>query len=82
MADEVERLIVAAMTNRQGHRAALMMLLAFRHGLRAAEVCDLRWGQIDFASATLHVRRVKSGTPDCKPTSATGISKTQRGMLP
>jgi len=55
-ADEVERLIEAASANRQGHRDALMMLLAFRHGLRAAEVCDLRWEQIDFATATLHVR--------------------------
>jgi integrase len=32
--DEVERLIVAAKTNRYGHRDALMVLLAFRHGLR------------------------------------------------
>src|SRR5271170_7427686 len=48
-ADEVERLIEAAMANRQGHRDVLMMLLAFRHGLRASEVCDLRWEQIDFA---------------------------------
>jgi hypothetical protein len=26
-----------------GHRDATMILLTFRHGLRAAEVCDLRW---------------------------------------
>ena len=66
-ADEVERLIEAAMANRQGHRDALMMLLAFRHGLRASEVCDLRWEQIDFATATLHVRRIKHGTPATHP---------------
>jgi integrase len=46
-AGEVERLIEAASTNRQGQRDALMTLLAFRHGLQAAEVCDLRWEQID-----------------------------------
>jgi integrase len=40
--DEVERLIEIASANRQGQRDALMVLLAFRHGLRAAEVCDLR----------------------------------------
>ena len=40
-----------------------MILLAFRHGLRAAEVCDLRWEQLDFKAATLHVRRTKTGTP-------------------
>src|SRR5437660_1642349 len=65
--DEVERLIEAASANRQGRRDALMMLLAFRHGLRAAEVCDLRWEQIDFATATLHVRRIKHGTPATHP---------------
>jgi integrase len=64
---EVERLIEAANANRQGQRDALMTLLAFRHGLRAAEVCDLRWEQIDFATATLHVRRVKNGTPATHP---------------
>jgi hypothetical protein len=34
---EVEQLIEVAASNRQGHRDALMILLAFRHGLRAAE---------------------------------------------
>jgi integrase len=29
-----------------------MLLLAYRHGLRAAEVVDLRWEQVDFKSAT------------------------------
>jgi integrase len=46
-------LIEAAKTNRHGHRDALMVLLAYRHGLRAAEVVDLRWEQIDFKSALL-----------------------------
>jgi integrase len=65
--DEVEKLIDAASGNRQGQRDGLMVLLAFRHGLRAAEVCDLRWEQIDFATATLHVRRIKHGTPATHP---------------
>jgi hypothetical protein len=41
---EVERLIKAAGDNRNGHRDATMLLLAFRHGLRASEVCELRCG--------------------------------------
>ena len=41
---EVEKLIEAAAANRHGPRDALMALLAFRHGLRAAEVVDLRCG--------------------------------------
>jgi integrase len=64
---EVMRLIEAAKHNRYGHRDATMILLAYRHGLRAAELVDLRWDQIDFASATLHVRRVKQGTPSTHP---------------
>jgi Phage integrase family len=44
-----------------------MILIAFRHGLRAAEFCDLRWGQVDFDGAVLHVRRVKNDTPSTHP---------------
>ena len=44
-----------------------MILLAFRHGLRAGEVVDLRWEQIDFAGAVLHVCRIKNGSPSTHP---------------
>ena len=42
-AAEIESLIEAAKGNRHSHQDATMFLLAFRHGLRAAEACDLRW---------------------------------------
>jgi len=64
---EVETLVEAARANRYGHRDATMILVAFQHGLRAAEVCDLRWDQVDFNGAVLHVRRVKNGTPSTHP---------------
>jgi integrase len=64
---EVERLIKAAGGNRYGHRDATMILVTYRHGLRAAELVDLRWDQVDFRTATLHVRRVKQGTPSTHP---------------
>src|SRR5262245_7644943 len=64
---EVERLMKAATRNRWGHRDSTMILVAFRHGLRASELVDLRWDQVDFRSATLHVRRVKQGTPSTHP---------------
>ena len=44
-----------------------MILVAYRHGLRVSELVDLRWDQIDFPAAVLHVRRVKQGTPSTHP---------------
>src|SRR3974390_1294355 len=64
---EVERMLEAAKGNRYGYRDATMLLVAYRHGLRASEIVDLRWEQIDWSSATLHVRRVKSGKPSTHP---------------
>jgi site-specific recombinase XerD len=64
---EVEKLATAAKTNRYGHRDATMILVAYRHGLRASELTDLRWNQVEFRTATLHVRRVKQGTPSTHP---------------
>jgi site-specific recombinase XerD len=32
----------AAKSNRYGHRDATMILMAYRHGLRASELVDLR----------------------------------------
>jgi site-specific recombinase XerD len=64
---EVERLLTAAKGNRWGHRDATMVLAAYRHGLRASELVDLRWDQVEFRTATLHVRRVKHGTPSTHP---------------
>src|SRR5471032_959345 len=64
---EVERLMEAAKGNRWGHRDATMILVGYRHGLRVSELVDLRWDQVEFATATLHVRRVKQGTPSTHP---------------
>jgi len=76
--DEVERLIEAAKTNRNGHRDSTMVLLAFRHALRAAELVDLRWDQVDFNSAVLHVRRVKNGSPSTHPLSGRELRALRR----
>jgi integrase len=55
---EVARLMTAAKGNRWGHRDATMILVAYRHGLRASELVDLRWAQVEFGTAALHVRRI------------------------
>ena len=64
---EVERLLRATKANRWAHRDATMILVAYRHGLRASELTDLRWDQVDFRTATLLVRRVKQGSPSTHP---------------
>jgi integrase len=64
---EVEKLVEAIKSNRHGHRDATMILVAYRHGLRVSELVDLRWDQVEFRTGTLHVRRVKHGTPSVHP---------------
>jgi len=67
-AAEVERLQAAARKfSRWAHRDATMILLGYRHGLRASELCDLQWSQVELATGRLHVRRAKNGTPSVHP---------------
>jgi integrase len=75
---EVEKLIEAAKGNRWGHRDATMVLIAFRHGLRAAELVDLRWEQVDLEHALLHVRRLKNGSPATHPLTGKELRALRR----
>jgi type 1 fimbriae regulatory protein FimB/type 1 fimbriae regulatory protein FimE len=75
---EVDAMIEAAKKGRHGHRGATAILVASRHGLRAAELCDLRWDQIDFGGAVLHVRRVKNGTPSTHPIQGDELRSLRR----
>src|SRR3974390_1432188 len=82
---EVERLIKAARDNRWGDRDAAMILVCYRHGLRAAELGDLGWAQIDFNAANLHVRRAKKGSPATHPIRGDemrALRKLQRAQDP
>jgi integrase len=64
---EVERLIAAAKGNRWGQRDATMILIAFRHGLRASELCELQWSDVEFETGNLHLRRAKGGATGTHP---------------
>jgi type 1 fimbriae regulatory protein FimB/type 1 fimbriae regulatory protein FimE len=82
---EVERLMDAARKNRWSNRDATMILVGYRHGLRVSELVDLRWDQVDFTAATLHVRRVKRGTPSTHPIlgdELRGLRRLQREQEP
>jgi type 1 fimbriae regulatory protein FimB/type 1 fimbriae regulatory protein FimE len=65
---EVERLMnTARKHSRHGHRDSTMILTAYRHGMRASEVCSLEWHQIELDQGRMHVRRAKHGTPSVHP---------------
>jgi integrase len=64
--------------------------VAAKCGLRRGEVCGLRWQDVDFDKAKIHIRRtlivvrgpglltVASGSPSRKPTRAGGPSASTR----
>jgi integrase len=65
---EIEKLLKAAKDGRWGHRDATLVLVGYRHGLRAKEIAELEWSQVEFGrSAALHVRRAKNGKPSVHP---------------
>lgn len=62
---EIAKLLKAAKDVRHGQRDATLILVAYRHGLRAIEVADLEWSQVEWdRQPTLHVRRAKNGKRD------------------
>jgi integrase len=75
---EVARLIAAAGKNRHAHRDATAVLVAYRHGLRGAELVTLRWDAVDFAHGRLHVNRSKSGSPSVHPLSGRELRALRR----
>jgi integrase len=78
-AAEIETLMAAARkSSRYGHRDATMILIAFRHGFRAGELCDLQWHQVELAAGRLHVRRSKRGTPSVHPIQGDEIRALRR----
>jgi type 1 fimbriae regulatory protein FimE len=75
----VEHLMTEARkSGRYGHRDATMILIGFRHGLRASELCDLQWHQVELGAGRLHVRRAKSGSPSVHPLRGDEIRALRR----
>ena len=75
---EVEIMAAARKSSRYGHRDATMILIAYRHSLRASEVCDLQWHQVELNAGRLHVRRSKRGTPSVHPIQGDEIRALRR----
>ena len=65
---EVGAVVAAAATQgRHGLRDSTLILIAYRHGLRVAELVSLRWDQIDLAQGLVHVSRLKNGLASVHP---------------
>ena len=75
---EVEKLIAAAGSNRNGHRDATMILIAYRHGLRPVKAVTLRWDAFDFRHGRMHVNRVKNSAASVHPLSGRELRVLRR----
>jgi len=63
---------------RHAHRDSTLLLVIYRHGLRVEEAANLRWEQVDFATGTMHVRRVKRETPSTQPIGGEELRSLRR----
>jgi hypothetical protein len=57
----VNRLIAVTKCSRNEARDRCLLLLMFRHDLRASEAWVLTWSKVDLESRVLHVQRLKKG---------------------
>ena len=55
-----------------------MVLLTYRHGLRASELSALRWEQVDLVHGLLHVTHVKNGMPSVHPLTGKELRALRR----
>lgn len=62
-----EVLAVLKVARARSVRDWAMILLAYRHGLRASEVCNLRIGDLDVKAQTVQIRRLKGSLATTQP---------------
>ena len=80
--DEVHQLMRAAKKrSRYGERDALMIRLAFEHGLRVSELVGLSWGSVDLKNRKINIKRVwgsESGAHKLQKGTAQELERYQR----
>jgi site-specific recombinase XerD len=62
-----ELLAVLKVARARSTRDWAMILLAYRHGMRASEVCDLRLADADLKSESVSIRRLKGSLHTIQP---------------
>jgi type 1 fimbriae regulatory protein FimB/type 1 fimbriae regulatory protein FimE len=63
----------AGKRGRYGYRDATMILIAYRHGLRVAELVALQWRQVDLEAGRLQVIRRKGSDDSLQPLAGVEI---------
>lgn len=67
---EVDKICKAARKHsRNPVRDECIILMMFRHGLRASEAVNMKWEQVDLTAGTLHVARLKGSKDSVHPIS-------------
>lgn len=76
--DEVRQLAREAKKGRNGERDALMIRMAFEHGLRASELLALRWQSVDLKGHEVTVSRVKGSIDGTHPLQGETVRALKR----
>ena len=83
---EVDALLEAASEHsRYRDRDYALILMMFRHGLRAVEAAMLEWKDIDLSRNSIYIRRVKgsqSGVHPLEPDEREALLKIQQSAVP
>lgn len=77
-AQEVSQLLRTAGESRYPERDRALILLTFRHGLRASEAVALTWQQIDLKSARIQVTRLKGSNDSVQVLEADEVRLLQQ----
>jgi integrase len=62
--EEILKVLKAATKSKRNHA---MVLLAYRHGMRASEVCGLKLSEIDLKNGEITIRRLKGSLKTVQP---------------
>lgn len=77
--DEVASLLRSAKKSpRYGARNHAMILLAYRHGLRASELVNLRVSDLDLRTGTIYCRRTKGSRSSLHPMKADEVAALEK----
>jgi integrase len=78
--DEVAALLRSAQKIRHGARNHAMILPAYRHGLRASELVNLRMSDLDLSAETVYCRRAKGSRSSLHPMKPDEVAALEKAL--